>query len=248
MPRGTERFESTSREGERHAFAACHERRFRGEASPLFLVSADDFLSMADRESLLGWRRVRVRVADEHLEAGTRAWDAFQAPDPVELERETGKESRVLPYLAPALKRLIEEYPSASDGLARCERQALEAFKDGPCSAEQAFRPSAAREEFAYLGDASFERYLVRLGEGPTPLIRFSDGGRLEPALEDEPAGSLWSRDLELTEYGISVLEGRVNRMELLPLDRRIGGVHLTAGAPKWRRDPLSGMLIAEKP
>lgn len=73
-------------------------------------------------------------------------------------------------------------------------------------------------------------------------------GGRLEPSLTDDPAGSFWSRDLELTEDGSSVLEGRVNRMELLPLERWIGGVHLTAGAPKWRRDPVSGMLIAEKP
>ena len=219
--------------------------RRNGGAHPVFLVPSDEFLSTTSDEQLLSWHRARLKVTEEHLEIGTRAWDAFQAPDPLELEREARKELQVLPFLAPALNRLIEEYPSTSDGLARSERQALEAVAEGPCTAEQAFRTSAAREEFAYLGDASFERYLIRLGEDPAPLIRFLDGGILEPALPDDPARSFWSRDLELTEDGSSVLDGRVNRMKLLPLERWVGGVHLTAGRPEWRREPADGTLIA---
>ena len=76
-------------------------------------------------------------------------------------------------------------------------------------------------------------------------MIRFLDGGILEPALPEDPARSFWSRDLELTEDGSSVLDGRVNRMKLLPLERWVGGVHLTAGRPEWRREPADGTLIA---
>jgi hypothetical protein len=182
-----------------------------------------------------------------HLAAGTRAWESFQAPDPSGLEREALEDPKCLPYLGPALRRLIEEYPSSADGLARSERQALEAIADGACTAEKAFRTSAAREDFAYLGDGSFEQYLVHLGAGTTPLIRFSDGGTIEPASLDDPARSFWSRDLTLTEHGSSVLDGRVKSIELLPLDRWIGGVRLTAGGPEWLRDAHSGRLIVEQ-
>ena len=214
---------------------------------PVFLVTSDDFLSMATGEQLLAWHQARLLVSDEHLAAGTRAWEAFQAPDPSGLEREALEDQECLPYLGPALRRLVEEYPSSADGLARSERQALEAIAAGACTAERAFRASAAREEFAYLGDGSFERYLVRLGAGKTPLIRFSDGGSIGPAVLDDPARRFWSRDLALTEHGSSVLAGRVNRIELLPLDRWIGGVRLTDGAPGWQRDPGSGRLIVEQ-
>ena len=126
LPRGAQRVESKSREGERHAIAACHERRFRG--------GADSRSSRMDRAAQNG-----------HF-----------AP----LRR--GRKARAFPH-----------------------------------------------------GRSGGELLVSRLGT---------------------------------TEDGSSVLEGRVNRMELLPLERWIGGVHLTAGAPKWRRDPVSGMLIAEKP
>jgi hypothetical protein len=221
-------------------------RRYRGRWS-LYLVSSDEFLSLATDEQLLAWHQARVRVTDEHLAAGTRAWEAFRAPDPLGLEREALENRDGLPYLGRALQRLIEEYPSTADGLARSERQALEAIAAGDDTAESVFRASAAREEFAYLGDASFERYLVRLGAGAMPLIRFSDGEKVEPAVPGGPAGSFWSRSLSLTEHGSRVLDGRANRIELLPLNRWIGGVRLTAGAPQWRRDPESGMLIVEQ-
>ena len=113
--------------------------------------------------------------------------------------------------------------------------------------AEEVFRAAAAREEFADLGDGSFERYLVRLGAGETPLIRFVDGSTFDEAELDDPARSLWRRPLALTEHGSAVMDGRVNRETLLPLDRWIGGVHLSTDTPRWRRDPDGDTLIVEQ-
>ena len=221
-------------------------RRTDGIAE-VFLVSSDDFLAMASSEQLLAWNEARVRVTEAHLAIGTRVWDAFRASDPLELGRQATQNLQVLPYLGQALKRLIDEYPSVSDGLARSERQALAAIWSGDCTAEEAFRASAAREEFAYLGDGSFERYLVRLGAGATPLLRFADGSTIKGAEPDDPGRSFWRRRLTLTEHGSAVLDGSVNRETLLPLDRWIGGVHLSADTPRWRRDPDGDTLIVEQ-
>lgn len=221
--------------------------RRHGGAAQLFLVSSDDFLAMATREQLLAWHQERVRVSEAQLAIGTRVWNAFRSPDPLELGRHATEDLQILPYLSQALKRLIEEYPSVSDGLARSERQALEAIRSGACVAEEAFRAAAAQEEFSYLGDGSFERYLVRLAAGETPLIRSVDGSTIEEAELDDPARSLWRRPLALTEYGSAVLDGRVNRETLLPLDHWIGGVHLSAETPRWRRDPGGDTLIVKQ-
>jgi hypothetical protein len=51
----------------------------------------------------------------------------------------------------------------------------------------------------------------------------------------------------EQEEHGSSVLDGCVKSIELLPLDRWIGGVRLTAGGPEWLRDAHSGRLIVEQ-
>ena len=221
--------------------------RRTGGSAQLFLVSSDDFLAMATSEQLVAWHQARVRVTEAHFAIATSVWDAFRAPDPLELGRHATEDLQLLPYLAQALKRLIEEYPSVSDGLARSERQALEAIRSGASMAEEVFRAAAAREEFAYLGDGSFERYLVRLGAGETPLIRFVDGSTFDEAELDDPARSLWRRPLALTEHGSAVMDGRVNRETLLPLDRWIGGVHLSTDTPRWRRDPDGDTLIVEQ-
>ena len=71
------------------------------------------------------WRRGRGR--------------AFRSPDPRAIEALLAGDTSALPFLAPALARHLEEFPSASDGLSRSERRLMEQALDGPAEIRQAF-------------------------------------------------------------------------------------------------------------
>ena len=125
---------------------------------------------------------VRTPVVDEHVRAARAAWDAFRAPDPRGLARAATSPDERLPYVAPALRRLLEELPGARDGLSRTERQLLAAVAAGARTREQAFLAAAASEEAPFLGDTTAFDRLEELARGPHPLVsggaRAHRGGR----------------------------------------------------------------------
>jgi Domain of unknown function (DUF1835) len=164
---------------------------------------------------------VRTAVTPEHVRAARAAWDVFRGDDPRALARAAAGTDERLPYLAPALQRLLEELPGARDGLARTERQLLRAVADGARTREDAFVKSIRAEEAPFLGDGiAFDR-LDELG----PLV----GGN----------GSL-----ALTDAGRAVLEGRADRVALLGFDRWLGGLHVRADGNLWRWDGERAALI----
>jgi hypothetical protein len=165
----------------------------------------------------------RTPVVAEHVRAARAAWDAFRAPDPRGIARAATSPDERLPFLAPALRRLLEELPGARDGLSRTERQLLAAVAAGARTRERAFVEAAAQEEAPFLGDdTAFER-LEELARGTHPLLA-------------EP--------LALTEVGTEVLAGRADRIALNGFDRWLGGVHLQAGRDLWRWDAERGTLV----
>ena len=136
--------------------------------------------------------------------------------DPVELARTAATPDERLPYLAPALRRLLEELPGTRDGLGRTERQLLEAVAAGARTREQAFVASMAAEEAPFMGDTiAFDRL-----EGLEGLV---DGG------------------LRLTAEGQAVLAGEADRVALVGFDRWLGGLHVTAHENLWRWDRERG-------
>jgi hypothetical protein len=165
----------------------------------------------------------RTPVVDEQVRGARAAWDAFRAPDPRGIARAATSPDERLPFLAPALRRLLEELPGTRDGLSRTERQLLAAVAAGARTRERAFGEAAAQEEAPFLGDdTAFER-LEELARGTHPLLA-------------EP--------LALTEVGTEVLAGRADRIALNGFDRWLGGVHLQAGRDLWRWDAERVTLV----
>jgi hypothetical protein len=165
----------------------------------------------------------RTPVVDEHVRVARAAWDVFRAPDPRGIARAATSPDERLPFLAPALRRLLEELPGARDGLSRTERQLLAAVAAGARTRERAFVEAAAQEEAPFFGDdTAFER-LEELARGTHPLLT-------------EP--------LALTEVGTEVLAGRADRIALNGFDRWLGGVHVQAGRDLWRWDAERGTLV----
>jgi hypothetical protein len=182
-------------------------------------------LNGAELESLWPQRRP---VTDEDTAGAQLAWEAVRRADPrgvAELHR-AAPASR--PFLASAFGRLLEELPAVGDGLSRTERQLLRLLADGPLLTGALFVASQDLEEAPFHGDAWILRTLEGLGrlEGSTPLVSLTEGSAA------------------ITAAGRSVLAGEADRLELLGIDRWVGGTHLVPDAV-WRWDAESSELVA---
>ena len=178
----------------------------------------------------------RAAAGEDCLFAAAAAWSAFRLDEPSSLASLSGEKHASLPYLATALRRLVEEYPCASTGLSRTERQILEAVRElGPDPARpgDTFKLSQAREEARFAGDAFVWTAMGRLSQQPAPLLATDDGSPLpKPSPGPDPFGAR----LTLTEAGAAVLGGKRNAVDCVGIDRWIGGVRLKA-EDHWRRE-----------
>jgi RNA polymerase sigma factor (sigma-70 family) len=185
-------------------------------------------LAPAELASLLGTRQ---RVTQRQLALGRRAWRAFTGDDPRAIERFLAEEDvSPLPFLAGALRRLLEELPAADDGLARTDRQLLSLVAGGETDPLAVWTSLHRMETQYYVADASYLRRLERLAEGPAPLLRVTLG---DPRWSEGGA-------LALTPAGRDTLAGRGPLRPPTPHDW-IGGARLADG---WRWDRLRGAVV----
>lgn len=185
--------------------------------------------------SLLGTRRT---VTARQLELGRAGWRAFTAPDPRGLESFLAGDTTDLPFLAPALRRLLEEYPSTRDGLSLTERRILELVVEGSRPAVEVFHALHAAEAAFYIADLSFWRVITELAAGADPLVRIADGREGDPSAENPLRG----RRIASTDSGRAVLAG-AGAVRLRGIDRWIGGVQLRGREAAWCWDPEAGRL-----
>jgi redox-sensitive transcriptional activator SoxR len=198
-------------------------------------------LSARELETLWPSRRPAEPAA---LETATAAWAALQAPEPTSLAECATREATELPFLAPALQRLLEELPAPKDGLSKTERHALEAIDAGARTPPAAFVAAQRLEGAPFLGDTWFYRSLSALGQGANRLVETDDATPLPPP---PPLGDsqLFARlQLRITPTGERALRGKADRVELLGIDRWIGGTHLTPDNT-WRWHAGKRKLVA---
>ena len=158
----------------------------------------------------------RRPVGEDVRRRSIEAWSAFRSPDPRALvEVAAGTDG---------LRRHLQQFPATGNGLSRTERALLDGAAAEPSTREALFRHQQEREERPFLGDVWAWRYLDELGSAG--LVR---------------------RDGELfaaTALGRDVLAGRADRLAHAPIDRWLGGVHLTSERV-WRWDEEAGALRA---
>lgn len=197
-------------------------------------------LTAAELETL--WPS-RVAATPGTLAAAAAAWDTLREPAPSALAALATAGVPELPFLGAALLRLLEELPAPEDGLSGTERRALRAIAAGAVTPPAAFRAEQDLEAAPFLGDSWFYRTLTSLGRGRARLIETLDGEQLPaaPPLSDTRAFTAMS--LRLTPAGELVLQRKADRVQLLGVDRWIGGSHITPGAA-WRWDPGTHRLI----
>lgn len=194
-------------------------------AGAVQLVQSDQYLGILSPDELMALYPKRRFITTAISEGADRAWKAFTSSDPEPLQRAALERYVGLPFLHDALSRLCEEYPSLESGVSRTQKHVLEACAQGARQKEELFRRSQAREEAAFLGDTSCYAQIADLAAEPAPLLS---------ALE---------RGYELTVLGRRVLAGDADWLERAPLDRWIGGTHLTAER-HWRWDERERRFI----
>jgi redox-sensitive transcriptional activator SoxR len=197
-------------------------------------------LTASELETLWPSRR---RAEPAALQAAASAWAAVQAPEPTPLAEWATRQTTQLPFLASALQRLLEDLPAATDGLSGTERRALEVISSGAHTPPAAFVAAQRLEDAPFLGDTWFYRTLSALGQDTSRLVETDDGTPLPPPppLSD---GQLFARlQLRLTTTGERTVRGEADRVELLGIDRWIGGTHITPDNT-WRWHPTKRKLV----
>jgi len=169
----------------------------------------------------------RLPVTTEQFEIGQKVWQAFCAPDPQPLVLLAAESFQGMPFLAAALQRCLEEYPSIHDGLSRTERQLLSAGASGARHRSDYYLVSSAHEACPW-GDQSVYLRLEGLADGPRPALE-----RLGP---DEFA---------LTDRGRQLLAGKDDWLRDARGDIWIGGVHFNGDGPQWRWDAARMTLVS---
>jgi len=141
-------------------------------------------LSAHELETLWPARRAIPREA---FDAAAQAYEALRSADPAALARLASAPLPGLPYLAPALRRLLEERPWSGPGLGRSERQILAAVGAGARTPAEVFAATWQMEEAPYMGDTWLWRRIDELAGGERPLLE-RNGGRLELTPEGRAA------------------------------------------------------------
>ena len=185
----------------------------------------------------------RVPASQDTLAAAVSVWAALRHRDPSALVAAARADHPGLPFLGPALLRLLEELPAPGDGLSGTERLALLAIAAGAATPAAASLAEQDLEAAPFLGDAWFFRALADLGAGPDRLVETQDGDPLPPPPPLGDARTFARLPLRLTGPGQRVLDRREDRVALLGLDRWVGGTHLTPAAA-WRWDPATRVLV----
>jgi DNA-binding transcriptional MerR regulator len=185
----------------------------------------------------------REPATEETLGVAAAVWAAFRASEPSALAGWSERAVPGMPFVAPALRRLLEELPAASDGLSATERHALHAIAAGANTPGAAFVAAQQLEQAPFLGDAWFYRALGALSGERARLVETHDGTPL-PAPPPLGDAHVFTRlALRLTDEGERVLRGELDRVGLLGVDRWIGGTHVTT-ENLWRWDGVAGVLV----
>ena len=147
----------------------------------------------------------RKTIPAESFELAARAWAALRAPSPEAL-RQTEWTSASLPFLAAAIARHLDEFPSPRDGLGLTQRLSLEAIasanaSEGVAFAAQIFgRLMSELDPAPWLGDLMYWAYLRELAAEPGALITM--------------LGEFPSEQLALTPRGEAVLAGEASWLD----------------------------------
>lgn len=209
----------------------------------LSVIVVDGYIPPLSTDQIKALDKARQRATPEQLELARRAWKAFGSADPTSISKLLDETTASLKYLASALRRHLEEFPSTVNGLSRSEREALSAIQAGHSTPVAAFLEVARKQESIFLGDIVFYSYLERLSGRTDALVTWKDGTPVI-APTSESSREFVEGELILTPLGREVLAGRRDWQRIHNRTRWLGGVEIRPGEAGWRWDPSNRELV----
>ena len=201
----------------------------------LSIICVDRYLGTLTPKEMVTLFRYEEPVTERHFELSSRAWSAFRSDSPQKWCDLLISDTTALPFLEGAIIRTIEEYPNCANGLSRTAHQALSIISEGEKRPGRVFGEYQKSEERKFLGDSSFWSILHEFLDSSPALLKLPEGKTL--TLPTSP-----DQELTITPAGKDVLSGDRNWLDIVEIDRWIGGVHLTPDNV-WCRDSGSGTI-----
>lgn len=170
----------------------------------------------------------REAVVADRLSAGAEAWTALTSSDPRAIAAVARTRTLALPHLAPALRRHLQELPSAVTGLGLTQSLILQVLARGPATINDVWRISQGElEAMPFLGDTTFLHILDQMSRVRAPVFE-------REAIDPERP---FSDRLTITGTGLDVLSGATDWLSLHPPVRWVGGVRIDPWTSNWRWD-----------
>src|SRR5438105_6523120 len=213
------------------------------KSKKLSVIVVDGYIPPLPVAQLKQLEATRPPVTPEQLELAQRAWKAFGSKDPSSIEKLLNEPTSALPYLARALTRHLEEFPSTVNGLSRSECEALTAIEEGHSTPVAAFLEVARKQESIFLGDLVFYSYLERLSGDENPLVTLINRSPVM-ATSNTVSREFIESELALTPLGREVLAGKRDWQQINRKSRWLGGVQIVPGKDGWRWDPDERRLV----
>ena len=191
------------------------------------------------------WPTRREVTAETLDEAAERVGLRSAHPSRPRSRAVAARGSRAAPVpRAPHCERLLEELPGVADGLsgnrAACapgDRRRARALHAAPSS------PRSDLEDAPFLGDAWFyPRSRGARDRARRDSLETEEGEPLPPPPPLSDGQDFARLALRMTESGERVLAGEADRVELLGVDRWLGGTHITPESG-WRWDSAAREL-----
>lgn len=202
----------------------------------LSIICTDRYLGALSPDEMNGLFKFEESITEEHLRIANIAWSAFRASSPEQWHDLLDMNTDILPFLKGSIIRLLEEYPSAENGVSRTAQQALRIISEGEARPGRVFGRSQELEDRVFLGDSCFWDILHEFLASSPPLLELPKGKKLTlPTSADQ--------ELTITQAGKDVLSGKLNWLDISAPDRWIGGVHITP-RNSWCWDSDSALLV----
>lgn len=166
----------------------------------------------------------RQQLTPADLALGSQGWQAYAAPSPEGLVAFLRQQdfSR-LPLLKPALEAHLQRFPSVQNGLNAIEQILLTIIAENSPATLVLFEKFWQETTLFGIGDAQIVDYLKKMEQAG--LIQLPD-------------------HIIITPIGRKILLADADYVQIKPLDRWLGGVHLQPGHPYWRWDIAERQLV----
>ncbi len=127
------------------------------------LICTSQYLGPMDAPQMAALWKQRQPVTAAQFSLAARAWTAVCSPDRAALDSLLTEDTSALPFLADAVRRYLDDFPSEGNSLSRTDRQILEAVNQGAQNAKKIFWAFQAKEQARFMTDSVLDLHIKRM-------------------------------------------------------------------------------------